>query len=218
MTPRTRVVCLDINDDKNAILEAIHETKHTYFPVYDGEVDNLVGLLSAKMVLSDVLSSKSMDFDVRKCVIPDPLFVPGSIRADVVLEKFRSSKKHMAIVVDEFGGMAGVISIIDLMESIVGDVPDDNTSGPENAVKRADGSWLIEGNLAIDDAAEVTGIDVLNNYKDSDAYTIAGLIMEQTGHIPKEGERLELPGVVLEVVDMDGNRIDKVLIQERTEA
>lgn len=214
MTPRTSVVAIDLDDPKEKIFEEIKKARHSYFPVFKGDLDAIVGLLSGKLMLEKVLAGGLESLNFEDCVLKDPLFTPGSLPADDLLEKFKSTKKHIAIVVDEFGGFAGIISIIDILESIVGNVPDGSRRRGEPAFQREDGSWLVDGLIPIHEVRELTNWDLFENKKVGDVFTLAGFIMQELGKVPEVGDVLTLGRFKIEIVDMDGNRVDKVLLQQ----
>lgn len=214
MTPRTSVVAIDSSLPKEKIFEVIKGARHSYYPVFQSHMDNMIGLLSGKLMLEQCLGSNVDAIDINRCIIKDPLFIPTLLPADDILEKFKSTKKHVAIVVDEFGGFAGFVSIIDILESIVGNIPDSSRRRIEPAVRRDDGSWLLDGLLPIHEIIELTDIDLFTEKKVGDVFTLAGFLMQELGKIPREGESVRVGRYRLEVMDMDGNKVDKVLLQE----
>jgi putative hemolysin len=139
-------------------------------------------------------------------------YVPESITPFQLLETLRRKRSHLALVVDEYGSIEGLVSLTDLLEAIVGDLPE-RVGDPEGgAVQRADGSWLLDGMLAIDRVEELLGDDIRLQQEDADYHTLGGLVMHQLGRVPEVGAIVELPGVKLEVVDMDANRVDRILL------
>jgi putative hemolysin len=208
MTPRPSVVWLDVDDAEEEQRRRIVEANHTRFPVCQGDLDRVIGVVRTKDVLNRVLSGESLD--VARSAHP-ALFVPESMSALQLLERFRRSHEQLALVVDEYGGVAGLVTLQDVLEAIVGHIP--AAGGPANPmmVARPDGSWLLDGALAFDDAAELLGLDP--NAGELDGFhTFAGFILAELGHIPAVGETLPIPGWQAEVVDMDGNRVDQLLV------
>jgi putative hemolysin len=149
--------------------------------------------------------------ELRRMLI-DPLFVMETTPSLKVLEMFKSSGKHLAIVIDEYGGTAGIITLIDVLEAIVGDIPDDEAKSEKSAVKRKDGTWLVEGMIGTQDMKELFQIHALPHEKDGGYQTLGGMIMMCIGRIPRETDVVLWQGWRFEVIDMDGHRVDKVLV------
>lgn len=210
MTPRTKIVSFDINESLEAILDQVKETKHTYFPVYDGQVDNLVGLLSAKRMLH-AMTHDTNAWDLRQAMI-EPLMIPESVSVLDVLESFKEKGAHVAVVIDEYGGLAGMITIIDMMEALVGALPHDTGTQSHKMIRREDGSILMDGMTSVHEFEEIFEVDFSPFTEGDDIQTIAGLIMKQMGRIPREGDVILLDHLRIEVVDMDGRRVDKILV------
>lgn len=210
MTPRTKIISFDINDSFEFILERVKGTKHTYFPVYDGQVDNLVGLLSAKRMLY-YMAQPEGQWDIRQAML-EPLMIPESVSVLDVLESFKEKGAHVAIVIDEYGGLAGLVTIIDMMEALVGALPHDAGAQSGKLVRREDGSILMDGMTSVHEFEEIFEVDFAHFTEGEDIQTIAGLIMKQMGRIPREGDVILLDHLRIEVVDMDGRRVDKILV------
>jgi putative hemolysin len=208
MTPRPSVHWLDIDDPEEHQRRQIVETNHTRFPVCQDDLDRVVGVVRTKDLLNQILSGKPLD--VAGSAHP-ALFVPESLSALELLERFRRSREQLALVVDEFGGIAGLVTLQDVLEAIVGHIPAAGAPTNPMMVARPDGSWLLDGALAFDDAAELLGLDPEAGNQGG-FHTLAGYILAELGHIPAVGERLSIPGLDVEVVDMDGNRIDQLLV------
>lgn len=210
MTPRTKVICFDIGDyDSSEVLEKVRSSKHTYFPVYNDQLDNIVGLLSAKLMLYAI--SQGQHWDLRDCLI-EPLMVPESVSVIGVLESFKEKSAHVAIVIDEYGGMAGMLTIIDMMEALVGDLPHEADQNRLRFVRREDGSMLVDGMTSMHEFEDYFKVNFDALTDGEDIQTIAGLLMQQMGRIPREGDVLQLENLRIEVVDMDGRRVDKILV------
>ncbi|RZA26795.1 MAG: HlyC/CorC family transporter [Proteobacteria bacterium] len=211
MTPRTKVVSFDIHHyDPEVVLAKMRSTRHTYFPVYNERLDNIVGLLSAKLMLYGMKSSTP--WDMRDYMIA-PLLIPESVSVVGALESFKEKSAHVAIVIDEYGGMAGILTIIDMMQAIVGSLPHEADQSSTRFVQREDGSLLVDGMTSIHEFEEVFAVDFEPMTEGEDIQTIAGLLMHQMGRIPREGDVLQLEDLRIEVVDMDGRRVDKILVQ-----
>lgn len=210
MTPRTKVIGLDIDEDPKAILAKVVESGHSYFPVYRTSLDTLIGVVSLRKIFETY--SKIGEISVKQCM-SDPLFLPDSARADRVLSSMNKHGTNMAILIDEFGGMAGVVTATDIVEAVMGDVPQQSGDLSRNFVERSDGSVLIDGMVSLVEMSEQYGLDVSPFL--GVVQTISGLVMHLAKEIPMEGHVVEFEGWVFEVVDKDGNRIDKILAKKR---
>jgi len=205
MSPWTEIVWLDVNAPPEEIQRAITESGFSRFPVCDGSLDNVLGIVQAKDMLVRCLGGQPMDL---RASLQEPLFVPESMPASKLLELFKTSAPtHMALVIDEYGSLAGLVTMNDILEEIVGDV---ESAEPE-AVQRQDGSWLLDGMLLVDEFKELFGISKLPN--EGDYQTLGGFVMMQMGRVPAAGEWFDWDRYRIEVVDMDGNRVDKVLVR-----
>jgi putative hemolysin len=208
MTQRHKLICLDIEDSLDESMIKIRSSLHSYFPVYKDSIDRVIGVVSVKRLFA--ASHTSPSFDFASC-IEEPLFVAESMPALKLLEIFKTSGKHFAAVVDEYGGLSGVVTAIDLLESIVGDLPDAHNRTPDGAVMREDGSWLIDGIITLERIYDIIP-DIADGFFPEDYQTLGGFMMGELGRIPRAGERLLWKSRWFEVMDMDGNRVDKVLI------
>ncbi len=207
MTPRTEVYWLNLRDSDDENRAKIRDSIFSRLPVCDGDMDHVVGLLNAKTLLSRLLAGEAFDIET---VMVDAQFVPESTPASRVLDIFRESAQHIAIVIGEYGGMEGLVTIQDILEEIVGDVEE---TAPQ-ATKRDDGSWLIDGLISVDDFKDLFSVDKLPGEHESFS-TLGGFVMAQLGDIPKPGDHFDWTTLHFEVMDMDGNRVDKVLVAEK---
>jgi magnesium and cobalt exporter, CNNM family len=183
-------------------------------PVYERDLDHIIGYVHIK----DLLREQYLHNEVklRKMLHP-PLFVPETLPLDRLLDLFQKKRTQLAIVLDEFGGTQGMVTLEDVFEELVGEIHDEHRRDKEQEiVRREDGSWLIDGGVSIDDLAEVLGLKQLEAPATRRYSTVAGLVLRQLGRIPEIGARTTLDGVELEVVDMDGQRIDRVLVTLNT--
>lgn len=210
MTPRTDVTWVDLDESTQEILDEIRESNDSYYPVVRGGADNVLGILNAKKILDRFILGEEVCLDE---LIDTPLYLPESTPALAALESLRKSGKQAAIILDEYGGFSGLVTLVDILEELVGEIPssDDETYEPE-IVTRDDGSWLIDGGLDIEDMKDMLGIDELADQERVDYQTVAGFMLSQFGFIPKAGDSFQVGEYRFEVVDMDGRRVDKVLV------
>ena len=207
MTPRHRVEWLDVRDPPEAQQRELITHRYSHYLVCEGDLDHVVGMVGAKDLLAEVLAGKP--FDIRSC-LRKPLFVPESLPALRLVEMFRESGVHLAVVIDEYGGVEGVITIKDVVEEITGDMEE----GQEpKAVRREDGSWLIDGSLSTQEFRELLELEERRAEEREGYHTVAGMVVTEFGRIPRSGDSFESQGLRFEVVDMDGHRVDKVLVQ-----
>lgn len=213
MTPRARMIWLSLDDADEENWRRIAGSGHSHFPVYQETRDNVIGMVSVKSLWANL--SLAGRVELRALVTP-PLYVPNAMPAGKLIEEFKKSGKHIALVVDEFGGLQGLVTLNDVMMAIVGNLPEREQRHEPKAMRRQDGSWLIDAMLDIDETKKSLGIDEdlpgeeINRYS-----TLGGFILSQLGHIPREGEKFHWDRFDFEVLDMDRQRIDKVLIIER---
>ena len=207
MTPRTDVVWLDVTDGREQILARVRESGHSRFPVCRDGLDTVLGMVHAKDILTCVLCDEDLELQTR---IQPPLYMPEHALALKALETFKKEKEHVALAVDEYGIVQGLVTIFDILEAIVGDIPSEEGGADSPlATQRKDGSWLLDGLLPLSRFKEIFGLGELPGEA---AYeTLAGFILTQVGRIPVPADVVDWENVRLEVVDMDGNRIDKVL-------
>jgi putative hemolysin len=214
MTPRTHIAWLDLEDGAEQIREKIISSGHSCFPVATGSLDKVDGVVQAKELLTHSLAGQGLDL---KALMQQPLFVPRTVNALEVLESFKRSGQHIALVVDEYGGIEGLLTHHDILEAIAGDIPFNGKPTDPKAVQRHDGSWLLDGMLSVDEFKEIFHLDDLPGEK-RDAYqTLGGFVFTRMGRIPSVSDSFEWNGLRFEVVDMDGKRIDKLLVSARHE-
>ncbi|HNW59020.1 MAG TPA: hemolysin family protein [bacterium] len=208
MTPRTDVVWLSTGETAVETYKKILESEHSRFPVCEGNLDEVIGVVRAKDLLENAISDK--EIDLRKHMLP-ALYVPESAMALNVLETFKKQRQHIAIVVDEYGVMQGIVTIFDILEAIVGDIPSlDETEARPGLQKRLDGSYLIDGLYYMEEFKEFFEIDELP--EESSYQTLGGFVLMHLGRIPVATDFFEWSKWRFEVMDMDGIRVDKVLV------
>ena len=210
MTHRTNVIWLNIEDEFSVNKNKILANSYSYYPVCRAKFDDVSGIISAKEFLARLTNSDGNQFDFSKN-LKQPLFIPETLTVLKVLELFKNSKAHIGLVTDEFGGVSGIVTLNDLLEAIVGQFPGTSQPNDPKIVKRADSSYLIDGLIAIDELRDVLKI---NEFPHEDQYnTLSGFIMFKIGDIPKTGANFKWQDIYFEIVDMDGKRIDKVLVK-----
>ncbi len=210
MTPRMRIAWLDIAASRAENLEVLRDTPYSRYPVYRGDESDVVGVVEVKRLLYSFTEGKPELFDH----LAKPLFIPATARALDLMEEFRDAETPLALVVDEYGDIEGVVTVNDLLAAVVGASQIGHSGTDENGpiVQRDDGSWLIDGSLSSDDLRELLQIVQLPGEDEHDFHTAAGMVMSALGRIPHTGEALDWGGYRFEVVDLDGARIDKLLV------
>ena len=214
MTPRARMIWLSLDDTDEENWRRIAGSGHSHFPVYQETRDNVVGMVSVKSLWANL--SLAGRAELRALVTP-PLYVPTAMPAGKLIEEFKKSGKHIALVVDEFGGLQGLVTLNDVMMAIVGNLPEREQRHDPKALRRQDGTWIIDAMLDIDESKKSLEIDDDLPSEDANRFsTLGGFILHQLGHIPREGEKFQWDRFEFEVIDMDRQRIDKVLVTPKT--
>lgn len=208
MTPRTTIEAIDLNLPREEIAAVVLASTHQVFPVYDQSPDNFTGTITARAVLDPAF----LDGGNLATCVSEPLYISESMPALKLLARLKSSNKQVAIVVDEYGSSSGIVTVMDVMEAIVGDVPDESADQSPSVVKRRDGSLIVDGMLNIHDFNETLGLRMQQLIPDTDFQTVGGFVMTTLGRIPREGDTVHWHSWTVEVVDMDARRVDKVLV------
>ncbi|WOF16441.1 HlyC/CorC family transporter [Methanoplanus sp. FWC-SCC4] len=212
MTRRHNIVALDLEDTNEENLIKMKMTAHCNFPAYEDDLDNIVGMVSVKNVLSGMLETGKPDI---RSAVTKPLFVPETLRVPKLIESFKESGLHIALVNDEYGSIQGIVTLHDILEAIVGHFRESGEVVNMPVVLREDGSWLIDGMAHIVTVKKMLSLNaVLTGEGEGNYDTIAGMVMYILQRIPVEGDHFDEGGFRFEVVDMDGNRVDKVLAAE----
>src|SRR4051812_30151209 len=206
MTPMKEVVWLDLDDSPEEMKRKISESPHSRFPVCDGSIDNILGIVQVKDLLIHAFSGQPFGI---KGLLKLPLLIYEGVPGLDVLEMFQKSRMHVAIVLDEFGSVRGLLTLNDILEAIVGDLPVGEALARPRALRAEDGSWLLDGTIAIDEFEDLLGIGRLPR---GDFQTLAGLVITRVGRIPTAADAFEWRGYRYEVVGMDGLRVDKVRV------
>jgi putative hemolysin len=209
MTPRLEIVWLDQDAPVEENRTKILENPYSRFPVVQGSLDNVLGVVRAKDLLVQGLSGRLMDLKER---MSPPLFIPENAPAMHLLELFKKSRPHLALVVDEYGGIQGLITLNDILESIVGEISSQDRSTEPQIVQRENGSWLVDGMTPIDEFKEFFGLGQLPDEGSGHYQTLGGFMMMQMGRVPKSAEHFKWEDLHFEVADMDGKSVDKVII------
>lgn len=209
MTPRTDICWLDVEEPLEDSLQEVLESTHSRFPVGKGSLDECLGVVRVRNLLSAKISGQPINLEE---LMQPPLFVAESTRALSVLEQFKRSGIHIALVTDEFGGVEGLVTLNDLMEGIVGDLPSVDDEEEPLVVTRDDGSWLVDGGLDLDAFTELIDHDIFGIDQEGRYHTLAGFMMHVLERIPREADHFEWQGYRFEVMDMDGKRVDKLLV------
>ncbi|MEO1210610.1 MAG: hemolysin family protein [Cyanobacteria bacterium J06638_20] len=209
MTPRMDIVWLDVNDPEAVNHQKLIDTGHGRYPVCQGHLDNVLGVAYVTDLFPCALKSQPMELvhNFRK-----PLFVPERTTALKVLELFKQSGTHIALVVDEYGVIQGIVTLNDVMEVVMGDIPFADHDYESPIVQREDGSWLLDGMVTVDKLKEVFDLGTLPEEERGNYQTLGGFVISQLGRIPAAADYFEWAGWRFEVMDMDGNRVDKILI------
>ena len=209
MRPRIDVDALDIDTPPGEVLGAVAMAGYSRLPVYEGSLDRILGYVSIK----DVLRTSWMGWPIElRKLMHRAVFVPETMPLDRLLELFQKQRAQFAIVLDEYGGTDGLVTLDDILAELVGEIHDEHRgTGPQDFVQREDGSWLIEGGADIEELAERFGLELEEGPRDY--ATVSGLVLAELERMPATGDRVEWQGLVIEVVDMDGRRIDKLLVR-----
>lgn len=212
MIPRSQMDVIDITDPPEVFIPNVIETAHSRFPVIEGNKNDVIGILLAKDLLRYYAGD---DFEVRDMLRP-AVFIPEAKRLNVLLKEFRSSRNHIAIVVDEYGGVAGMVTIEDVLEQIVGDIEDeyDYDEDEDNIIQHADGQFRVKALTEIADFNEALG----TTFSDEEFSTIGGLIVSKFGHLPKRNEEVSFDGIHVKVLRADSRRLHSILVSVNLES
>jgi magnesium and cobalt transporter len=206
MIPRSQMDVIDITDPPETFIPFVIETAHSRFPVIEDNKNDVIGILLAKDLLRYYAGE---NFEVRDMLRP-VVFIPESKRLNILLKEFRSNRNHIAIVVDEYGGVAGMVTIEDVLEQIVGDIEDeyDYDEDEDNIIQQAEGQYRVKALTEIADFNEIIG----TTFSDEEFSTIGGLVVNQFGHLPKRGEEVTLNNLHIKVLRADSRRLHSMLI------
>lgn len=213
MTPRMDVHFIDIEDSLEVNLAKIADSSYNRFPVCKGDISHIIGIVHAGSLFEQTIRSQSIStIDIAAATRP-PLFVPETISAMQLLETLKKNRAELALVIDEYGEIEGIVTLSDVLGALVGDVSVIDEGHEDDVVRREDGSWLIDGGVTFDRFRELLATEVRFPEEASGTYhTLAGFVMTWLGHIPQISEHFEWEGYRIEVIDMDRNRIDRLLV------
>jgi len=209
MTPRMDILAVDLDDEPESVRLQVADSAHSRIVVCRGGLEHILGVLRVGDLLKPALQGRPLD--VEQHVSP-PLYVPETISTTQLLESFRRERVQLALVVDEYGDLQGLVSLTDVLTSIVGDLPERDDTSEDDVVRRDDGSWLIDGSVGLERLKAVLEIDELPDEEEHNFHTVGGFAMHSLGRIPSVADHFEAVGFRFEVVDMDRNRVDKMLV------
>ena len=207
MTPRTQIEFLDLDDPEEEIRRHIRDSAYSRFPVVQGGTHQLAGIVQVKDLLAAAFDGQP--FNLRAALRP-PLFLPNTVTVLRALEVFKTSSEPMALVVDEYGDLEGLVTLTDILEALVGELPDAGETDPR-IVKREDGTWLIDGMVGLDELKQVLGVSQLPG-EDPDFHSVGGYLMARLNRVPMVADRVTAGDWRFEIVEMDGRRVDRVLV------
>jgi len=214
MTPRLEMMWVDINVTIEDLWKFIIGTSHSRIPIAEGDLDQILGYIQTR----DLLGHSPIDPDFNiKDYIKEPVYVSENMAALKALEAIQNSGVHLAMVIDEYGGITGMVTDYDILEAIVGEIPEDGLDTDYLVFQREDGSWLFDGLIVIDQLKEILNISEMIGEERAGYQTLSGFVMSQLGRIPKTGAKFNYEGYTFEVVDMDGRRVDRVLVSHLPE-
>jgi magnesium and cobalt transporter len=211
MIPRSQMDVIDITHPPETFIPHVIETAHSRFPVIEDNKNDVIGILLAKDLLRYYAGE---DFEVRDMLRP-AVFIPESKRLNILLKEFRSNRNHIAIVVDEYGGVAGMVTIEDVLEQIVGDIEDeyDYDEDEDNIIQNADGQYRVKALTEIEDFNATVGTSL----SDEEFSTVGGLVVHQFGHLPKRGDEITFKGLHVKVLRADSRRLHSIMIEVLSE-
>jgi putative hemolysin len=206
MTPRTEFTWLDLDDPSSVNIEKVRDSSYSYYPVFQADMQNFVGLVSLRDLWEQAIGDAALDL---RALARPALFIPETTPALDAIETMRQKRDVVALIIEEHGDIAGIVTLTDILEAIVGDVP----AMPTEITRRADGSWLMDGMVNMDEVEELFEQQLIPDDEASSYDTLGGFVMKRLDRVPRAADQFDWGGLVFEVVDMDGNRVDKVLVR-----
>jgi putative hemolysin len=211
MTARHNIVWLEVRDALEEIRRKLKESGFSRYPVAEKHLDNVIGFVRAKDLLAELLAGQPPNL---KSILRPLLSVPESMPVWKMLEQFRETGTHIALIIDEHGGTQGLVTHHDVLEAIVGEIEPATAAEEMSAVRREDGSWLLDGSLPVHELREILNLAKLPGEESGEYHTLGGFVMYQLGRIPAPADRFEYGSLQFEVLDMDRHRVDKVLVSK----
>jgi putative hemolysin len=210
MVPRTRIAWLDVRASESELRQELQSVRHERVLVCDGNLDAVVGFVRVRELLLDAVKTGTIHLRAH---LQTPLYIPETMTALALLDEVQRKSCHLAVVIDEFGGTAGLVTVGDIAQALVGDLPFEESPGGPRAILRPDGSWLVDGALSVEELYDRLGAGMPPSAPRARFDTVAGLVLHTLGHVPQKGESVTTGDLVIEVVGMERNRIDKVLVR-----
>ena len=210
MTPRTDVFMFDLEDDKDEYFEELMELRHSRIPVCEGDTDNIIGILHIKDYLLKGATDGFDSIDIKE-ILRAPYLVPETKNIDSLFVELQKTKQHLSILIDEYGGFSGIVSIEDIIEQIVGDIDDEFDDEDRIIEKVSDNEYIVDGNVYLDDLDEETGIEL----ESENSETVGGFIIDYIGEIPKENSTykpIRYENIIFQILEVKDRRIEKVRI------
>ncbi|HPB16951.1 MAG TPA: hemolysin family protein, partial [Clostridia bacterium] len=214
LTPRVDVFAINIDDDPKDIIQSVLEEEYSRVPVYKGTIDNIVGILSTKKLLKAAVK-KGSQIDIRT-MMREPLYIYKAMGISSVMEEFKAKRAHMAIVLDEFGGTMGIVTLEDVLEQLVGDIWDETDDLDEETVETSTGTYEIAGDMLLDDFLDM--IEYEEDDYESEYTTVGGFVTEMLGHLPNANDSFLFDGHVITVLEVVNMRVEKVRVEARKNA
>ncbi len=212
MTARSKIVWVELNEPIDQITTKVIKNPYSYFPVCEGSLDKIIGIISGDTLLASVIGEKKVHI---KDMMYQPLFIPAHVKALHVLELFKKNKIHQGIVIDEYGNAEGLVTLTDILEAIVGNFPEQRQPEDKKIIQRTRTSWYVDGLVLMSEFKKYFKITQLPDEKDAGYNTIGGFVMHKLGRMPVTGDHFMLNGYQIEVADMDEKRVDKILVSLR---
>jgi putative hemolysin len=214
MTPRKDIFTVDLEEPEDTIRKQIAESTYSRIVVCRDGLDHVLGVLQTGALLRQSLAGVAVDRRSIEAMLTPPLYVPDTVSTAQLLDNFRRSRSHLALLVDEYGDLQGLVTVHDVLSAIVGDMSAPDSHDEQDVVQRADGSWLVNGSTSIEKLKAAIGFDdELPGEQGGSFHTVGGFVLHMLGRIPVATDHFETPGLRIEVMDMDRNRVDKVLVQ-----
>ena len=209
LTPRSEVAWLQLDGPPDEIRRTVQESGYSRFPVARDSLDDVCGIVLAKNLLAQSMRCEPLDLEA---ILRPPLYVPESISVLAMVERFRETRTKIALVIDEYGIVQGLVTVDDILDAIIGEIPEADEILEPEILQRADGSWLMDGMVTVEEFMALFNIRTPPEGEIWRFHTLGGFVMMKLGRIPSAGDHFEWEGAHIEVMDMDGHRVDKVLV------